>query len=85
MIRTQIQLAKPDYERLREAALRQRRSMADCIREGIALFLTRSESSADDLADVAGKFRPLAMDQLTRHDRWLAEAVRHAKQGKSRP
>ena len=84
MIRTQIQLAKPDYERLREAAVRQRRSMADCIREGITLFLTRSASSADDLADVAGKFRPLAMDQLKKHDRWLVEAVRDSKKGKSR-
>jgi Arc/MetJ-type ribon-helix-helix transcriptional regulator len=75
MVRTQIQLSKEEYERLRSLAGRLRRSMADCIREGIRLFLDRSVARADDLKDIAGKFRPLPQKDLKRHDRWLAEAI----------
>ena len=75
MMRTQIQLPEPDYERLRTEASRQRRSMADCIREGIQMFLERSDSKSDDIVEIAGKFRPLPLEDLKPHDRWFAEAA----------
>jgi hypothetical protein len=49
--------------------------MADCIREGINLFLQRSELRATDIDAIAGKFPPKPMSGLKRHDRWLAEAI----------
>jgi hypothetical protein len=75
MVRTQIQLSREDYDRLREVASREGRSMADCIREGIALFLRRARvSGGGDLSDVP-VFRSRAMDDLKDHDRGWAEAV----------
>ncbi|MBI4601457.1 MAG: ribbon-helix-helix protein, CopG family [Planctomycetes bacterium] len=79
MIRTQIQLPEGEYKELREAAARQRRSMAACIREGIQLFLSRFRSRRDDPIDIAGKFRPLPAKDLKPHDRWLADAIRDSK------
>ena len=54
------------FNSLSKAALasRQRRSMADCIREGIHLLLDRTEARADDLSDIAGKFRPVSLEDL---------------------
>ncbi len=75
MIRTQIQLPDNEYERLRELSARLRRSISDCIREGIRMFLSRTEAQADDLSDIAGKFRPLQAEDLKPHDRWYVEAV----------
>lgn len=74
MIRTQIQLPEQDYERLREAARRQHRSLADCIREGIGLYLAAAAGAAADLTDVAGRFTPLPTDDLKPHDRAWIEA-----------
>lgn len=75
MRRTQIQLSEPDFERLRAIAASQRRSLSDCIREGVALFLRQSSTPETDLGSLAGVFRPLPMDDLKDHDRWLAEAL----------
>ncbi len=82
MIRTQIQLPEAEYEQLREVATRERRSLADCIREGIRLFLSRFQTGADDLRDIAGKFKPLPLKDLKPHDRWLAEAAGRRKAAK---
>lgn len=72
MIRTQIQLPERDYERLREAAQRQHRSLADCIREGIGLYLRSAEAAVADLSEVAGRFTPRPIDDLKSHDRaWI--------------
>jgi Arc/MetJ-type ribon-helix-helix transcriptional regulator len=79
MRRTQIQLPEAEYQELREAASRFRRSMADCIREGIRLFLGRSRSAEIDLESIAGKFRPLRTSGLKLHDRRLAEAILNSK------
>jgi Arc/MetJ-type ribon-helix-helix transcriptional regulator len=79
MMRTQIQLPEPEYDRLRELAARLRRSMADCIREGIRLFLDRAGSKADDLSDIAGRFRPLSVKDLKPHDRGFIEAAISSK------
>ena len=75
MVRTQIQLPEQEYEQLRRVAAQQRRSMADCIREGIRLFLGSRGCANGNLADIAGKFRPLSCDDLKPHDRWNAEGV----------
>lgn len=75
MIRTQIQLPEEDFARLREAASRQHRSMADCIREGIALYLATTQIAAADLAGLAGRFKPQSIDDLKDHDRAWIEAA----------
>jgi len=79
MIRTQIQLPEAEYEELRAIAARDRRSMADCIREGIRWFLGKKRRKSSPLADVAGKFRPLSPSDLKDHDRWLADAISRSK------
>ena len=60
---------------LRETALRKRRSMAACIRAAIEQFLRETNSDADDLSDIAGRFQPLPMDGVKAHDRQWAEAA----------
>ena len=79
MIRTQIQLTPEDYKALKQAAREEGRSMADCIREGIRLFLGRRLARGGDLGAVAGKYRPLPMDDLKPHDRQLADVIRQSK------
>ncbi len=79
MIRTQIQIPEEEYELLRRAAAKERRSIADCIRESVRWFLRRGGNADADLAAVAGKFRPRAVDDLKPHDRWHVEAIRGAK------
>ena len=78
MIRTQIQLPEAEYEALRETAHRQNRSMANCVREAVAAYLTRSRPSRDFLA-LAGKFKPQPPPPLVGdvrdHDRWWADAI----------
>jgi hypothetical protein len=75
MIRTQIQLDEHSYAMLRETALHRHRSMAACIRTAIEQFLRDADSGTDDLSDIAGRFRPLPMDDVKGHDRQWAEAV----------
>lgn len=69
MIRTQIQLPEDEFARLREAARRQHRSMADCIREGIGMYLTAAAAASADLSGLAGRFQPQSTDDLKPHDR----------------
>ncbi len=75
MIRTQVQLSEQDFEELRRTALRLGRSMADCIREGVAIFIRRSGSRSDDLAEVAGRFRPVPGEAIKNHDQWWVESA----------
>jgi hypothetical protein len=75
MMHKQIRLDREEYERLRKVAIRLHRSMADCIREGIRMFLARSSAKADDLSDIAGKYRAIATDDLKPHDRYFTEAI----------
>jgi Arc/MetJ-type ribon-helix-helix transcriptional regulator len=84
MIRIQIQLPETEFEELRRVATRERRSMADCIREGIRWFLQRAKVQREDvLSEIAGKFKPRALDDLKEHDRWHVEAILSSK-GKGR-
>lgn len=78
MVRTQIQLDEHSFTTLREVALRQHRSMAACIRTAIERFLgdvATAQNDKEDLSDIAGKFRPLPMDEIKEHDRHWADAV----------
>jgi hypothetical protein len=79
MIRTQIQLPEDESRRLREVAVRQHRSVADCIREGIGLFLTKAEARQQSFSDVAGQFRPQPPDDLKPHDQWWADSQRRTE------
>ena len=81
MIRTQIQLAAAEYERLRDEARREQRSMADCIREGIAMYLDSRGRRRSDLASLAGTFRPLDTHDLKPHDAAWVEAARKTEGG----
>lgn len=48
--------------------------MADCIREGIALYLAGRGQRETDLASLAGRFHPLEAGDLKPHDRaWVSE------------
>ena len=75
MMRTQIQLPEECYRTLQQEAARQKRSVAACIREGIALFLQRADASTDELMAVAGRFRPLPPGDVKPHDQWWADAA----------
>jgi hypothetical protein len=79
MIRTQIQLPEADYTRLVEAARREHRSLAACVREGITLYLDRTLAKDRTWDDVAGRFRPLKGEPLKPHDEWWANSVRPAR------
>lgn len=78
MKRTQIQLAETDYTRLAEVARREHRSLAACIREGITLYLDRTQAKDRAWDEVAGRFRPLKGEALKPHDEWWAESVHPA-------
>lgn len=80
MVKTQIRLDGAQHERLRAFAASQSTSVAQLIREGVDLLLSR--------AGEAGKWeRPLAVvgsasdeegrqDVAAQHDRYLVEALR---------
>ena len=76
MIRTQIQLPEKEHQALRETAQRLHRSMADCIREAIGLFLKREDNVGADFEAVAGRFRPVSTEDLKDHDRDWVDAIR---------
>ncbi len=81
MVRTQVQLSETEYRRLIEVAHRLNRSMADCVREGVALFLGKAAGPSDDLSDIAGKFRPLPATGDGTHDAQWADAIMASKRG----
>ena len=84
MLRTQIQLPESDHARLREAARRLNRSISDCIREGIDLFLSKTSGTGDDFSDIAGRFKPLADNDDSSHDGQWAKAIRDSKRSGGR-
>lgn len=79
MIRTQIQLPDRDYAHLREAAGRLDRSISDCIREGIALFLRQSPDRGDSFADLEKGFEPLPSERPDSLDSRWADAILASK------
>jgi predicted DNA-binding protein len=75
MIRTQIQLPEKEYVLLKEMAHNSSRSMADCVREAVAVYIASSHRAAEDFASVAGKFHPISTDDLKPHDRFLSDSI----------
>lgn len=75
MKRTQIQLSENDFDALRKIAAEKKRSIADCIREGIALFLQKSTRQPGDFSCVAGRFHPVPDDRLKSHDLWWSQSI----------
>jgi predicted transcriptional regulator len=75
MLRTQIQVDEKLYDKLRQLALKEQRSMADCIREGIEWVVRESASAEEGLATIAGKFEPQPGPDLKPHDRAFVEAI----------
>lgn len=83
MMRTQIQLDEDDYERLRAVAEKLNRSISDCIREGISLFLEHSPAKGgEDFSDIAGKFRPDRAEPGHTLDDHFARAILDSKRKK---
>jgi hypothetical protein len=77
MIKTQIQLEPWQHEKLKELSRRQSRSIADLIRESVTHLLRARELDAlPPLREVAGKYRPIPVDDLKEHDRAWSEAIR---------
>lgn len=82
MKRTQIQILEEDFEALRKTAAKLDRSIADCIREGITLFLVQSRPPTEDFSEIAGKFPPIPREDTKPHDRWWSESiVQHLGEG----
>jgi len=75
MIRLPIELPETMHNRLRQVARKQDRSLADCIREAVDLFLGKYGSQPSSIDAIAGKYSPQPMSGLKRHDRWWAEAI----------
>jgi hypothetical protein len=74
MIRTQIQLPEYEYETLKEMAHKTHRSMADCVREAVAVYIAASHNSSNDFAAVSGQFSPISTNDLKPHDQMLADS-----------
>ena len=76
MIRTQIQLPEKAFGELKARARRQGRSMADCVREAIAVYLRGADATARaDFEAIAGKFQPVPTDDLKAHDHALIDTI----------
>ena len=78
MTRTQIQLEKNQYDRLRAMAARHGVSMAQLVREGVETVLAQDKDRDpwSDLSEIVGKYgrdQP-AEDVGREHDRYLDEA-----------
>ena len=79
MVRTQIQLTKQMQTELRAASRATGRSMADLIREGIAIVVKQRkgisrEEQWERASRIIGKYSSGLHDVSTRHDHYLAEA-----------
>ena len=78
MVRTQIQLPKEQVAMLKRIAASQQVSMAEVIRQAVALLAqTRGEAERRQRAlHLAGRFHSGHHDLAAAHDRHLAEAFR---------
>jgi len=81
MIRTQIQLERDQYERLKELAARQSKSFSQVVREGVDQLLAAelSDTAWDRFLAAAGSCRATddASDISARHDAYLSDAFAH--------
>ena len=81
MIRTQIQLDRDQYERLKVLAARRSKSFAQLVREGVDYVLAseQEESAWDRFLNAAGSCRTEdgATDVSSSHDTYLSDAFAH--------
>lgn len=85
MIRTQLQLTKQQYQRLRSWVSRLDKSIAQQVREAIDDYLQRLDrAEGKRIADIAGRFEPLpdAAQGIPEHDRLFSQAVQSPKKGR---
>jgi hypothetical protein len=73
MLRTQIQLEKEDFDRLRSAAERKACSVSAFVRDSVRAALDASERASirDRVQEVAGKYRSGKRDLARNHDAYL--------------
>jgi len=81
MVRTQIQLDEKQLEALRQRAAETGRSIADLVREGVALYLGSQkrpsrEAQIKRALAASGKYASGTKDTSNRHDHYLAQAFR---------
>ena len=76
MIRTQIQLDKERYRRLRQAAREQGQSMAEVVRSGVdlALALHERRKKWERAQSLVGMFASGYKDVAEKHDQYFSEA-----------
>jgi predicted GTPase len=77
MVRTQIQLTEEQAEKLREIAMKSRKSIASLIRTAIDQFLIANKVDSSSLYDqamsVVGKYEADKDDISIEHDKYLDE------------
>jgi hypothetical protein len=77
MIKTQVQLEEWQYEAAKKVGAVTSRSMSDIIREGLTLVLPKlGHGGQKPLAAIAGKYRPLSIQDLKGHDQGWVESIR---------
>ncbi len=81
MVRTQILLTEEQSAALREVAVREGRSIADLVRDGVdALLRQRQGVGRDEIKrrslEALGRYRSGLTDVSRRHDHYLGEAFR---------
>ena len=80
MIRTQIQIKEDQINWLRQKARDRGVSVSQLIREGIDLYRTREDRLPDEkktrALSAVGRFSSGLSDISTRHDEYLAEALK---------
>jgi predicted DNA-binding protein len=80
MIRTQVQLAEDQYERLKALAAKRSQSLSLLVRESVTRFLDETERAEawDRLMEAAGRFHEpeKTRDVSTRHDDYVVETYR---------
>ncbi|MGC9453045.1 MAG: hypothetical protein ACP5I4_16555 [Oceanipulchritudo sp.] len=75
MIRTQIQLEKEEYERLKREAARRSCSVSSLVRESVRSVLRESEADARaaSIREIAGKYHSGKGDLAREHDAYLED------------
>ena len=80
MVRTQIQLTEEQAEKLREIAMKNRKSIASLIRSAIDQFLQSNKidrfSLYEQARSVIGKYQSDKDDIAVEHDKYLNEDYR---------
>ncbi len=81
MLRTQIQLTEEQVKALRRVSLSTGLSMAELIRQGVELYLSRSsvasyQERVERALRISGKFASGVSDGSAHHDKYLAEAFK---------